>query len=227
MKIFTYYQDVPELTAYDEIKLIQLWRERWAAMGTEPIVLNEWHARQHPEFEEYDKAFANLPSVNPTGYDRACYMRWLAVTTQDELYPSMTDYDVIPYEPKDAIKNFYNLATGMDGIQMNLLQGAVPSLVCGNINKYVELLNWFKAVGEGQIDVKYENVNGRPHTSDMYLLEQFLATNPEGFFVRDGVKLYLEEGWLTSDFVHYSNSTTQPAGKNPRWKHIPDLRKDS
>jgi hypothetical protein len=226
MKIFTYYQDVPELTAYDELKLIQLWRERWKALGFEPVVLNEWHARKHPEFEDYAAAFSKLPSVNPKGYDLACYFRWLAMlSSADSWFPIMCDYDVMPYAEFDG-KNQFDGETGAKMNEMILFQGPVPSLVRGHQARFLQLCNYFRDVGEGKTKVEFNLVNGAPHTSDMYLLEKFLEAKPEGFEVRNVVKLFGEPGWKKSQFVHYSNSTTQPAGKNPRWTYIPVLRTD-
>src|SRR5687767_13866136 len=102
--IFSYFVSLPDLDLVNERLLVSLWIDRWRAAGLTPIVLNEYHARKHPIFPEFDAAVSKLPSVNPKGYDRACFLRWLAVQVAAQTYPSdngriaLCDYDVFIYD---------------------------------------------------------------------------------------------------------------------------------
>src|SRR5689334_12399815 len=102
--IFSYFTALPDMDLAGERILISLWAERWRAFGFTPIVLSEWHARKHPAFEVFDEAVSKLPSINPKGYDLACYYRWLACEVAAKAYQNgdglivMADYDVWPYQ---------------------------------------------------------------------------------------------------------------------------------
>lgn len=206
MKIFGYYCDVPDLNRQDELHLVHLWLRRWRAAGWDPWVLSEWDAAKHPYFAEFDRAISALPSVNPKPYERACYLRWLALAQVGGGF--MADFDLIPYPPLKGFVQEPNIV---------LFQACAPSLVWAPKAKAEELCQRFAAG-----DLGVQNINGSIHHSDMYALEAI----PDGDLVqrRDIVKGYGDPDWETAPLVHYSSGSMNPAGKVPKYRWIPKLR---
>lgn len=211
MKLFTYHANVPGINLENEFKLILLWIEHHRKLGYEPVVLNEYIAKKEPRFEVFNEVIRVLPNINPPEYERACYLRWLAMAQIGG--GIMMDYDCFIYDPK-PIKKVPAVAALKSPI---CYQQYVPSLFSGNQNQFNHIVD---------IMIKYEvtekdNVmNGRAHVSDMYMIEN--GTIPVDR--RDLVKNYGEPGWETAPAVHYSNGSMQPAGKMPRVQWIPKLR---
>lgn len=221
MQIYTYYTDCQDLPGVDELKLINLWRRGWQLIGWEPVVLKEYHARRHPEFEIYDKAVSALPSVNPPGYDRACFLRWLALAVAGGGY--MADYDCFP-SPGWKMGCFPDIfpLTGEQGNRLQIFQSCCPSLVYA-WKPTAEAL--CKALRTGSF--KPRTINGKPHYSDMYCLEDILLTlecmngnKPFGIQTHDDlVTHYGAPGWEKRPYVHFSHQSMADL-KGPRWQHI-------
>lgn len=210
--IFTYYEPVKEIRSQSETDLIKLWQDRWQAQGWATHVINEDSARNHPSYRAYRTAVEALPTVNPGLYDYHCWMRWLAMASQDVEMAVMSDYDVMPYgfEPLRVIENDV----------LTFYQRHVPALVSGHPDGFLRQCQRFAAYRPKICDT----VNGRPHVSDMYATMWLMDSTPIEFISLDMVKLYTETGWETAPAVHYSNGTMQPNGKMPRHQHIPNLR---
>lgn len=222
MKIFTYWDAVPGIGIYDERMLIAIWEERCRAVGFAPIVLNEWWARQHPYFPEFTTKIEALPSINPLGYDRACFIRWLAVARaievlcKDEGGGIMSDYDVMPY-----VKPFNDINHLINTERLTLFQKHVPCFVAGLSDHFVYQCLRF---AEYRPEPDDTDDKGTTHISDMTILAKHLAREPETYAPLDVCKMYTDEGWGTAPLVHYANQVMVPNGKAPRWKHIPQLR---
>lgn len=212
MTIYTYYDPVHDLDCEHELKLMLLWRARWTAAGFQPYVLSEWHAQQHPKFEEWSKFIDALPSVNPPGYERACWMRWLALAQMKG--GMMSDYDVIPYG--ENVIELLRIPRTKTGV--HLFQKACPSLVYADTDP----LRFINDVMENKPGLR--QINGKPHYSDMYAFEDLAERERPWLKLHDIVKSYGEPGWETAPFVHYNNGTMCPAAKTPRYQHIPALR---
>lgn len=212
MKIHGYWTDVPELNRDHELHLVHLWTHRWRAVGWDPWVLTEWDARKHPYFDEFDRVVSALPSVNPKSYERACYLRWLALAADGGGY--MADFDLIPYlVPGQCIK----LAES-ESPRLQMFQACSPSFVYAT-SKVCEALCrdvFAKAPGE-------QTINDQQHHSDQYALQAV----PDGGMVErlDLVKGYGDPGWESAPFVHYSAGSMYPSGKVPKYRWIPQLRK--
>jgi hypothetical protein len=58
---------------------IAAWRTAWEQAGWQTRVLNESDARLHPHYDELKSKLASLPTVNPKGYDLACFLRHVAM----------------------------------------------------------------------------------------------------------------------------------------------------
>lgn len=231
--IFSYFQPLPEMDMASERILVSLWRQNWLKAGLTPIVLTEWHASRHPIYVEFDEAVSRLPSMNPKGYERACYLRWLAVQVAagNEYHNAsgrivLMDYDVFPYAIDDRWLRQWNILSDYfwrtiapanveipPHDKMFSLHGNCPALVIGRLEQFADVTKWF---------MDYVPPVGLKHTSDQYLFEQMILAQPDKFKVSMDVVLYGEPGWEKAGAVHFSNSSM--VGKTPKYKFIPELR---
>jgi hypothetical protein len=216
MRIFTYFESLASLNVEDNLRLVNLWRRHHQALGYTPIVLQEWHARSSPMFQDFDARICALPSINPAGYDRACYLRWLAMTKTGG--GIMMDFDVMLYVKPEAL---FLLIDQYRGKGLAVLQNFVPSMVMGQELDYSNQCKRFADYRPDERDVH----NGKPHTSDMIILERQALREPDSFTRVDLVKLFGEDGWNDAPAVHYANQAMAPKNLLPRWKQIPELRK--
>lgn len=202
MKIYTYHEFVPELPHGH--KLLDLWKSSWEKAGWDPIVLDRSHAEQHPNYSEYIEKYKALPSINPPGYELACYLRWLAMAVVGGGW--MSDSDVIPYGFKPN--------TPPDMLTIWSYGGGIcPCLVSGTSEHYTYTAKIFAEwVGETNLE------NGRPHASDQNILgkvDKFYHNIPI-------CSQYGDVGWDNFPVVHYPNGSMRD--KQPREKYIPELR---
>ena len=91
MKVLTYYSPCAGLSPQGGV--IERWANSWAKAGYDPVVLNRSHAEQHPRYSELLPIFKAYPTINPSEYELACYLRWLALEVVGG--GLMSDYDVI------------------------------------------------------------------------------------------------------------------------------------
>lgn len=214
MRLHTFYTFVDGIDQHDELRLIQQWQQHHERLGFETMVLQEFHAKQHPFYEDMLKAVRDFPSVNPKGYDTACYLRWLAcATAQDMGQIIMMDYDLFLLPTVWDDLNPLLAPTGKEMQKLRVFQHHIPSLVSGSYDQY---LAWCERFAEYKPETH--------HTSDMCIMEQWHMKDPQCFTALPFVKLYTEQGWESAPAVHYSNSTMQPNKKVPRWKHVLNLR---
>lgn len=241
MKIYSYYAEVPDLNRFDELKLITVWREAWTAAGWEPFVLSEWYARKHPLYAALDELVSKLPSTNPARYERACYMRWLALAAIGGGW--MSDYDCFPapgllgtptIDTGNLAKwpnlanvtdfKFWHTLTGVDMNKIQVLQTpccpAVVYCAAENAEKFAHAV----------IAGSWNGLGNRPqgdkaHYSDQYALEDLVIRKEDWIQPRSIVKLWGDAEWEKAPIVHFANAVMGPGGKLPRWKHIPQLLK--
>lgn len=220
MKIFTYYDPVGQIGMYDERMLIAVWYDKWKEAGFDPFVLNEWWAQQHQYYKDYCHAVESFPSINPPGYDRACFLRWLAVAQAIEDMDKtvgggiMVDYDTMPYCKAYDIQQF------IDTSNLTLFQKHVPSVVAGSTDQLV-----LQCMRFADYKVEPDDIHdGVGHVSDMTILGKQSQREPTSFTALDVCKLYSDKGWETAPVVHFANQVMIPAGHAPRWKHIERLR---
>lgn len=220
--IFTYWDALPAMDMIGERILCSLWRKAWEKAGLTPIVLSEWWASQHPIYVEFDKAVSKLPSTNPPMYERACFLRWLAVQVAAKEYPNasgrivMLDYDVIGYDENAYLFHWLNCSPdepAWKDTPMLSLHGNCPALVIGTEAQFAEVCNEFLAY----------DPKGKTHCSDQYIFEDFIIRCPEKFKVSMDVVLYSEPGWETAAACHFSNSVMAPK-YIPKHEWIPKLR---
>jgi hypothetical protein len=201
MKIFTFHDNIGRDMA--NLPLVYLWKERWAKLGWEPIILSDSDARRHPLYELYSQRYHNLPTVNGKAYETACYQRWLAMAVVGGGW--MSDYDVVTYsfKPQDHPWRL----TLWNG-------GACPCLVSGLAREYERLAERFANWRPSEKDV----YDGRPHCSDQNILDQI----PDEYDRQSVVVQYKDPGWETAAAVHYAGCVM--SDKSPKFHFIPKLR---
>lgn len=93
--VYTYFSPVASAPGKEEqIRLLNFWQKSWKEHGWEPVILTEADAKKHPRFEEWSAALAAKPTINPPSYERACWLRWIAMAAANANF--MVDYDVLP-----------------------------------------------------------------------------------------------------------------------------------
>jgi hypothetical protein len=92
--VYTYFDpQVPGGRSPAHSGVLRLWSESWRRNGWEPRVLGPRDAKKHPQYERFLARVRTYPTINPRGYEDACYLRWLAFAhVKGGL---MVDYDVI------------------------------------------------------------------------------------------------------------------------------------
>jgi len=194
-----------------------LWQDCWRNHSAEAVVLNEYHAREHPYYKYYNQDIARLPSVNPGSYDRSCFMRWLAVASAAKPAETavMCDYDVMSY-------GFTTRRAQMGILRLHEPSG-VPCLVSAQGSVFEKVCKVFAGYIPDDKDVH----DGRPHVSDMTILHRLLSENEAQTRLMRVLRECLEfgsPGWEFAAAVHYSNASMGSKGLKPKWKHIPTLR---
>lgn len=211
--VFSYYVNCQGHDPESELKLIALWRQEWLRRGFNPVVLVEWHARRSSGFSEFNNAVSQLPTVNSQDYERACFLRWAALADAGGGW--MMDYDVFPNQ-FTALPVFTEEQMGK--LQLMQANCVCPCLVHATPVVAMRLCNEF-ATGKYGL----RKMGEKDHYSDQYALEDLVGAKADWIEMNDFVLGYGDVGWEKAQAVHFSNSSTAPRGKSPRWKHIPDL----
>lgn len=210
--VYTYSAQVPGMQPENHTKLLLLWRKNWEWAGYEPIVLNEYIAQEHPKYQEFVLRITELPNINPPGYERACYMRWLAMAQVGG--GLMTDHDLFIYD-----RDFQFNVRGARPMVITSYQAHTPCLVNGSHPAYEKAVEEIMAYKVSEKDI--EEGTQRPHVSDMYMLYR----GGVKFDSKEKVKNFGEEGWAGAPFVHYSSSSCKAGDRMPRHAHIEKLRR--
>jgi hypothetical protein len=189
--VYSYYED---LSRPEEIKVIDLWRKSWESNGWRTVLLGDKNTSGYPGKESFIDKVSKLPSVNPEGYDLACYKRWMAMA---EIGGLMVDYDVMNYGFTPAIA-----AQHMDDSSLMFFEEKVPCAVLANKNRFKQACDYMEDY-KLRVDDLYA---GRPHVSDMTILQR--AWGNSWLKHCPMVKQFKEPGWAESLLVHYSNGST-------------------
>ena len=141
-----------------------MWKAGWRAAGFDPQIIDEHHARMHPDYEVLKERYVALPTVNPKAYEVACFLRFLAMAMVGG--GRMTDYDVllISASPSDGLLN---------GDNFTCADRHVPSYVTGRASEWDRVARLFAEL-PWEKNPKIFRVNGKPHVSDMHALSFLL-----------------------------------------------------
>jgi hypothetical protein len=187
MKVYTYFHPIPAMDVYREHRLILCWQQSWRRCGWEPVVLTHQVAESHKRFKEYDALVRSWPTVNPPGYDLACYHRWLALSVVGG--GISTDYDVIARNFDSELLALPNEVTVLD-------RGGTPCAVYAIGGGPEAIVDSFFTMPPTIVEV-----NGKPHTSDMYHMQNCGWVRAPHHTCPFG-----ESEWLTAPAVHFSHS---------------------
>lgn len=183
MLVYTYFQPLPAIEFLEETKLHSYWRKSWSDSEFTPITLTHQIAESHPKFAQYDALVRSFPSINPAGYDLACWHRWLALAQVGG--GLMTDYDVICRGFSEEFLQFPNPVTILD-------RGGVPCAVhatAEGAQQIVDDVLSFRHKHDGQ------------HYSDMYFFQA------KGYpRAGDLTAPYGSAEWPVAPAVHFSHS---------------------
>ena len=204
--VYTYYDLIGSKSYHDDqLEMIEHWSLSWAKQGWNPVVLGRIHAEAHPMFSRYEARVRQLPTVNSTEYEAACYLRWLAVAQQGG--GVMSDYDVVNY-------GFSPCPPQSELVVMDCRDGDVcPSVVAGTAAGFMSACLSFACTEADSVDTSH---SGSPHTSDMILLQRDYR---EGRVLASPlVRQYGDHGWDTATLVHYSHEATGHTNRIPCMK---------
>lgn len=187
--VHTYFSPLENAKGVEEQnRLIDLWKQTWKAHGWEPVVLTEKDAEKHPRYAEWRAAFAKLPTVNPPGYEMACWLRWVAMA---QVGGTLTDYDCMNFRfvPGDVAQDGDNIVPIFKG---------VPCAIVGTQKAYENAINRFISATD-----RFE-VDGKPHVSDMHLIQKW------SWRCEDIGREYNSPGWETAKLVHFGHFSCRP-----------------
>jgi hypothetical protein len=209
MNIYTYYED---LQFHGQPKVIDIWTTSWEKLGFNPIVLNEKDAQKSTLYDKYSRHIKTFPSVNASGFDYHCFMRYLAISAiaYDETILS-TEPDVINYglEPKSVL----------DMKQKDIIQySVVPALHIGNNYGFT---NFCEQIINHKVNDK-DNYLGQPHLSDQDFIANYSAI--ERIYPNPYVAEVFEEGYLEKPVVHFGTPYMSLKGYMPKYIYINKIR---
>lgn len=194
MRVCTYFEAIPELDTPAQREALGIWQDSWQRHGWTPVLLNEQDAKKHRLYDEFVEAIGRLPTANHPAYERACYLRWLAMAQIGGGW--MVDYDVVNcgFRPREV----------EDGIGVWQNHNPCPCVVSGHALDYEYAVR--EMIAASRMEREDEIINGRPHTSDQNLCQRGLVTiRPETVVVP-----YPHNGEL----VHCSAHACAVAGKS-------------
>ena len=195
MKVYTYYSNVGSMNAFEQARMIALWKASWSRHGWEPIVLTPADARANPMHDQLVAKFATFPTVNNKEYEMACWLRWIAMAM---VGGTMTDYDVLAFgfTPADIPTN--------DGEFVSILadNNPCPCAVSGTAQQYENTVRAFAEMMPGDSAVHGD----RPHFSDQSAVQAMSARlRPH---IHDLCPEYRSRHWQSAGLVHYSHGCT-------------------
>lgn len=196
-RVCTYYTQAfgNSRQADDFEQLVALWRQSWTSQGWTPTVLTQADAEPHPRYGELLHAFSHLPTVNAPAYELSCYLRWVAALQAGCGW--LVDIDVMNYGfPPQA---------PYAGPLVHIFDGHVPAVVTGAPAAFEAVIGAFEhsygRFENGTPDASIQQIHGRPHTSDMYIIK----SRPD-LYVPLGYPMSLSSPWArnASVLLHFS-----------------------
>ena len=92
--IMTYFDVDPDNNPNVQNQILELWKKTWTRFGYNPIVLTEWDATKHPEYQNIKNILKSLKTEGNRKTQMAKFYRWLAFDYSGA--GLMTEYDVMP-----------------------------------------------------------------------------------------------------------------------------------
>jgi hypothetical protein len=202
MTVYTYHEPVPGMA--NPSRLLNLWQKTWNEMGYATQILSERDAYSHPGYAYYNERISRFPSVNPRGYDRACFIRHLAMAnTEGKECRILLDYDVVNRDltPSDASFLWHHQPC------LTICEPTrVPCCVLGRPEDF-----------EGLCDILCEyDPKGERHVSDMTIIRRtnLPCGNACVEHLNSGQPIvdHPGDGWKKAPMIHFSNYSFQKLG---------------
>ena len=92
--IHTYYDPVEDVAEGSQRECIEVWKKAWLNAGWNPVISNRFDAAKHPRAAEFSAKADALGVVKHKGYNRARFLRYLALAYQGG--GVFAEYDVLP-----------------------------------------------------------------------------------------------------------------------------------
>jgi len=92
--IMTYFDVDPDNNPNVQNQILELWKKTWTRFGYNPIVLTEWDATKHHEYQNIKNILKSLKTESNRKTQMAKFYRWLAFDYSGA--GLMTEYDVMP-----------------------------------------------------------------------------------------------------------------------------------
>lgn len=204
--VHTYYEHVPGFPKPD--KILYLWRRSWEDNGWTTRVLSEKDAASHPGYTYFLDRIIRFPTTNPKEYERACFLRHLAMANIGG--GLLADYDVFNVAmPVDVgHERLKALALALGDAKLAILEPTkVPCLVWGTAEGYEDLCDLL---------CEY-SVNGEKHVSDMTIIRKSqLPAYPvcvEHLCSGAPIANNPGSGWRDAGVIHFSNYSFAKLGK--------------
>ena len=206
MDIYTYYRTLPLGDQQAEVELIKKWEKNWQSNGFDTHVLTPSNIPP-PLYKKYIHSIVKFPSVNPRMYDFACFERWLAMAGIKSEQPIlMSDYDCFVYGWDEKLSS-----------ELTVWGNYVPCVVSGIPSEFHRIFN---DVFSKHTVTNNDSVNGKPHISDMTLLQQYRDSYISKHIVRE----YDEKGWEKAPIVHYCTWRMTKHNLLPKHEYVDKLR---
>ena len=90
----TYFDVDPDNNPNAQQQVLELWKKTWTRFGYNPVVLTEWDATKHPEYQALKATLKNLKTDGNRKTQLAKFYRWLAFDYSGAGF--YTEYDVFP-----------------------------------------------------------------------------------------------------------------------------------
>lgn len=199
MRVYTYYEPVQGIPSPEG--LLDLWRHSWLQHGWNAEVLDESCANSHPSYEAFLAHVERLPTINKPAYERACYLRHLAMANQEGNYPLLlVDYDVI--------NRFFTPAMALDipnGRRLVILEPTrVPCAVLGTQQGFEDLCDLIYEY----VPKSADKAGSDAHISDMEIFRQtrlpYTAHCVEHLCSGEPIRDHLGDGWKHAPMIHFS-----------------------
>lgn len=193
--VTTFYQPVPGMARPS--KLLDLWRESWESKGWTTRILSEEDAKSHPGYEAYCYRISRYPTVNNPAYERACYMRHLAMANNEG--GLLTDYDVI-------LRGKLDFEAPFPGEPVICEPTLVPCMVLADQDGFGDICDIIHSY----------DPTGQKHVSDMTILRQSDIHVHRGCVehLNSGSNVIDEpgDGWKTAPAIHFSTFSFSKLG---------------
>jgi hypothetical protein len=182
-------------------QLLRLWEASWRRKGWNPVVLDRKVAQESIRYRNFLKAISRLPSANDKAYEQACFLRHLAMSVVGG--GVLSDYDCMnqSFTPEQAGAFLKDEVRFLEPYR-------VPCLIIGTKSGYEKVCDVFE---EYRL-TKEDRVRGRPHVSDMTILQKtkwpIVPVCVE--YLHDGVN----GNWENAPVVHFATEALRKKYKS-------------